>query len=157
MKAFTSIVLSAFLFEQTLAFPYGTEGMSPASPVLQKRARHCGTWKMKCANAAGACNNACYYINCVNNGERRFTNGPSPVDNRIHSGCTTTNGNICSSTPFSQRTWDRIGDDVAAKPLDCDEFPMNAFKQEAYEDGEYRNSLRCINRQENQSMYYINV
>lgn len=42
------------------------------SREIVKRARDCGTFRMPCANAAGACNNACYHIGCVNAGSRRM-------------------------------------------------------------------------------------
>jgi hypothetical protein len=77
----------------------------------------------------------------------------NPVDNRVHSGCTTTrSGTLCSASPFSMRSWDQSS---SAKPLDCDEFPMNAFRQDAYVDGKHRNSLRCINNGENRSRHSV--
>jgi hypothetical protein len=79
----------------------------------------------------------------------RFTSGKSPVNNRVHSGCNTSiSKSLCKISPFSMRSWDQSD---ATKPLQCDEFPMNAFKQAAYVDGTHRNSLRCITGVENGS------
>ncbi|KAF2821921.1 hypothetical protein CC86DRAFT_373160 [Ophiobolus disseminans] len=148
MKFLHSASVVALLLELSYALPQDLEGTSMARPLLKKRVQDCGTWRMKCKNAAGACNNACYYINCINGKNNKFAWGPSPVDNRVHSGCTTTASSLCKSPPFSMRSWDQSND---AKPMDCDEFPMNAFKQQAYKDGTHRNSLRCINNGENRS------
>ncbi|PVI03235.1 hypothetical protein DM02DRAFT_626100 [Periconia macrospinosa] len=158
MKLTYTPFLSILWATQTSALPADPSGVETFSPLpdpaaLFKRApRDCGTFKFKCARAAGACNNACYYINCVNNKNAQFAWGSSPVDNRIHSGCTTTTkSSLCRLTPFSQRVWDRQPDSNAPKPLQCDEFPMNAFKQTEFKEGTVRNSLRCINGGENGS------
>jgi hypothetical protein len=59
-------LVATFLLATCLALPRGPEEVSLASPLLQKRAsRGCGEWKMKCKNAAAACNSACYLINCI--------------------------------------------------------------------------------------------
>ena len=45
----------------------GEVRIHPRALPLQKRSgRDCGKFTMSCANAAGACQNACYMINCVN-------------------------------------------------------------------------------------------
>ncbi|CAI6302075.1 unnamed protein product [Periconia digitata] len=159
MKLLCILPSSILWAVQTLAMPADPEGIESFAPVpdanaLFKRApQHCGTFKFKCKSSAGACNNACYYINCVNKGRADFTYGTSAVDNRVHSGCWTTNkeATLCRTKPFVQRFWDRQDDDVAPKPLSCDEFPMNAFRQGPYQQGTIRNSLRCINAKENSS------
>ncbi|RDL31919.1 uncharacterized protein BP5553_09321 [Venustampulla echinocandica] len=137
-----------------IALPPTTDGASlmERDPTLRAASRDCGTFKFKCNKAAGACNNACYFINCVNKGNKKFTFGNSPVDNRVHSGCTTSiSSTICKLAPLGQRMWDRQSNDIAPKPLQCDEFPMNAFKQAEFKEGTVRNSLRCINGGENGS------
>jgi hypothetical protein len=86
----------------------------------------------------------------------RFTYGEvKRIDNRIHSGCTTSfSGSWCKASPFSMRSWDQA---VSTKPLrlQCDKFPMNAFKQDAYVDGTHRNFLRCIDGSENGSKQHV--
>ena len=122
-------------------------------------ARQCGTFRMLCSNAAGACNNACYNIHCLNGGNNTFVNGPSPgLDNRVESGCKTTGKSPCKADAFAQRNYDQIDAPIGifgrttGKKLDCDEFPMNAFQQSAFVPGQSpRNSLRCIPSNENQS------
>jgi hypothetical protein len=61
-----------FYIDHSFALPkdYDTEALT--RDLLEQRqstsaVRDCGTWRMKCKNAAGACNNACYYINCIDN------------------------------------------------------------------------------------------
>lgn len=140
------------LFGLCIALPSNTDGTSLTE---RKIPRDCGKFKFKCNKAAGACNNACYFINCVNKGNNRFIYGKSKVDNRVHSGCTTSiSSTICKLSPFGQRMWDRQSDNLAAKPLQCDEFPMNAFQQREFKEGTIRNSLRCVNGGENGSEYF---
>ncbi|CAG8979639.1 hypothetical protein HYALB_00011523 [Hymenoscyphus albidus] len=133
----------------------GADDLTANLPSATRAPTDCGTFKFKCNKSAGACNNACYFINCVNKGNNKFTFGPNSVDNRVHSGCTTSRSStLCKLLPISQRMWDRQPDDLAPKPLQCDEFPMNAFKQDAFKQGDTpRNSLRCINGSQNGSKY----
>jgi len=37
----------------------------PRSLVKRAGGRDCGKFVMDCSKAAGACNNACYHVNCV--------------------------------------------------------------------------------------------
>lgn len=164
MKLYYTPFFSILWATETFALPADPAGIESFSPlpdpnaIFKRAPRDCGTFKFKCKNMAGACNNACYYINCVNKGNANFAWGSSPVDNRVHSGCTfTTKASICKLKPFSQRFWDRQLDDVAPKPLQCDEFPMNAFKQTEFQEGTVRNSLRCINGGQNGSMLFLDI
>ena len=126
------------------------------APVLSQ---HCGVFRMRCDNAAGACNNACYYINCLNGGNNTFVYGPLPgLDNRVECGCKTTGKALCTAELFAQRIYDQSDAPVSifgrrlGKWLDCDEFPMAAFQQPAFvPGGRPRNSLRCIPARENHS------
>lgn len=36
--------------------------------LLKRAGRDCGKFVMYCEKAAGACNNACYHINCIDKG-----------------------------------------------------------------------------------------
>lgn len=73
-------------------------------------------------------------------------------ENRIQSGCETNDKAVCNSFPFSQKLHDPINREPGDTSVNCDEWPMALTKQEEYDDGEYRNSLRCIPGSENFSM-----
>jgi hypothetical protein len=72
MKLLQSAPVLALLFELSHSFAlirdYDVNTLT--RDWLERRqnttaVRDCGTWRMKCKNAAGACNNACYYLTCV--------------------------------------------------------------------------------------------
>jgi hypothetical protein len=70
MKLLQSASAFALLFELSLALPKDYDGNALTRDLLERRqdtaaVKDCGEWKMKCKNAAGACNNACYYVNCI--------------------------------------------------------------------------------------------
>lgn len=127
-------------------------------------------------SAEGACNNACYYINFLAEKKGEYTAKYDPDEsndhNRQHSGCQPQNGNdatsICNVMPFSQRyaichsvmiqvilTLSRFHDDFERQPdvkdqkFNCDEFPMAAMSQSDFTPGKIRNSLRCIDGDQN--------
>ena len=67
----------------------------------------CGTFTLKCKDAEGACNNACYHIKCVNAASRTKVyvgTGQLAVAsrNRLDSGNTAASNSVCRSFPFSQ-------------------------------------------------------
>ncbi|KAI0473527.1 hypothetical protein GGR56DRAFT_676010 [Xylariaceae sp. FL0804] len=112
--------------------------------------RDCGTFTFNCKNSLGAWDNAYHCINCVINSKSKLDLGTSPVDNGVSSGCTTSAGKtLCRLAPISQRTWNQVPDNIAKKPLQCYEFPLNVFKQDNFEEGVIRNSLRHIHASDN--------
>lgn len=137
--------------------------------LVPRDGRDCGKFVMYCEKAAGACNNACYHINCfdknsatmvyVNTLDRLWlTNGGSSYDagntntkNRQQSGCETADGAICNKLPFSQRLHDPLNSALGDITVNCDEWPMATTKQVDFKEGTVRNSLRCIHSKENSS------
>lgn len=116
--------------------------------------RDCGRYTLNCQGAEGACNNACYHINCnLNSGPNRdrFTyvgpNAQTEQDkNRQQSGCTAGNGgSVCGNYPFSQK----FRDPALTGIVQCDEWPMASSIQNDFVQGTIRNSLRCIPGGEN--------
>jgi hypothetical protein len=72
MKLLQSTFALSILFEVSHAFalPKDYEPDTLARGLLERRqntrvVQDCGTWQMKCKNAAGACNNACYHVKCA--------------------------------------------------------------------------------------------
>lgn len=101
--------------------------MTLVRPGLQKRAAYRGIFRMDCNVARGACQNACWFTNCVlkrNNvpNSDMYTNGnPGSGDeakNRRESGVTITNGTPCRHWPFGQKFWDTfpVGVRLARSP-----------------------------------------
>ncbi|EME83905.1 uncharacterized protein MYCFIDRAFT_195106 [Pseudocercospora fijiensis CIRAD86] len=92
-----------------------------------------------------ACNNACYYMNFVKpDFVATYDSNTDNNKNRIHSGCRSRDGSVCNKMPFSQRWHDFLGDNY-----NCDEFPMASMKQDDWKAGTVRNSLRCIDANQN--------
>lgn len=81
---------------------------------LQKRAPEFrGTMHMDCKKMREACQNACWYQNCVRDAQGDetqvvYTNARDGVapGNRIQSGVTISRGTPCNAWPFGQRFWD---------------------------------------------------
>ena len=140
-----------------------TTGTAPPGPICSKGAgcgRDCGTFKLACERAEGACNNACYAINCINTAYSTFTYvGPTTVPrnrneanrNREQSGANVSGGTgkpVCGAVPFSQKVRDpaaeALGLDPVTAALDSDEFPMASSQQDDFQEGTIRNALRCI-------------
>lgn len=69
-----SLTVAASLLHVLSSEALTTEGTLPAARIhprtFIKRAdgRDCGKFTMFCEKAAGACNNACYHIKCVDKG-----------------------------------------------------------------------------------------
>lgn len=117
----------------------------------------CGTFIMDCSTARGACNNACYYQNCVKGGQTiRYQDygddEDTQYDNRVQAGTKLSGGATCRSLPLSQRMYDQYPDWATALPnLQTDEWPMAATVQDDFQSGVIRNTLRCIPGTENGS------
>lgn len=118
--------------------------------------RDCGTYTLNCAGAEGACNNACYHINCnTRSGPNRdrFTYvganaGNEQTKNRRQSGCIAgSDGSPCGNYPFSQK----FRDPAIQGAVDCDEWPMASSIQNDFVPGTVRNSLRCVPGSENRA------
>lgn len=139
----------------------------------------CGTFKIDCSNAFGACNNACYWHNCIHGGNYLYRDDGEEDDeekddkamaakqakNRAQSGQLTTSGYAtCRIYPISQLMYDEFiippgspGQNWDHTPLDlqADEWPMAAMTQYDYDINNPwppRNSLRCIDGVQNGSM-----
>jgi Deoxyribonuclease NucA/NucB len=161
----------AYIFAVTLLF-HAFHGLAAGSDIgnfyapgradrmLHRRAgKDFGTFKVDCAGAEGACNNACYYINCQTRGNpdaNKITyigpNGNNGEDdhNRYESGCQAQQGgSVCGNYPFSQKF---IEDQSQAGNYDCDEWPPAASQQDPFDKKKYKNSLRCMPQGENRSL-----
>lgn len=126
--------------------PGRLDRMMPRQP-----GRDCGSYTLNCQGAEGACNNACYHINCnINSGPNRDRVtyiGPGAdaenSRNRQQSGCA---ASPCGNYPFSQKFRDP---NLNTPNVHCDEWPMAASIQNNFVAGTLRNSLRCISGSEN--------
>lgn len=135
--------------------PGSSRAPSRLDRIMPRQAsRDCGRYTLNCQGAEGACNNACYHINCNTNSgpnRNRFTyvgpNAEAEQDkNRQQSGCTAaTGGSVCGNYPFSQK----FRDSALTGIVQCDEWPMASSIQANFAPGTIRNSLRCIPGGEN--------
>ncbi|KAL9629317.1 MAG: hypothetical protein Q9204_005341 [Flavoplaca sp. TL-2023a] len=121
--------------------------------IVKRAGRDCGIFEMDCVAAAGACNNACYFKNCINpNGYRMVYDATNTEDrNRAQSGCTVGGLSICNQLPFSQVFHDPQNKIPGDTSVNCDEWPMATTKQTDFQPGTIRNSLRCMPGSENSS------
>ena len=160
-----SAICTALLLQAWLAFAHNDGAAAPRSfrtfgrldRIMPRAAgRDCGSYTLDCKGAEGACNNACYHINCnTNSGANRdrFTYvGPDAQGeqdkNRQQSGCTAgSTGSVCNNFPFSQRF--REPSLALTDNVQCDEWPMASSIQNDFASGTVRNSLRCIPGSEN--------
>jgi len=117
-----------------------------------------GTFIMFCAGrdadhkpAYGACNNACYSINCINSHDPNanlMRIGQDTSMHRFWSGCQTgSGGSVKKYSPFSQLFVDLVGLDP--DKTDCDEWPM-ADTEQSPPDGRQPNNLRLMPSSENE-------
>jgi len=127
---------------------------------LEKRAIYRGTMQMDCRLAAEACQNACWYQNCMGAGDnQRYADGGFNTirdnKNRFESGVTTDRGRPCSTWPFGQKFWDSyqfkknpVGNE---RVLQTDEWPMASFENAPFDStiNPPQRSLRCISGQDN--------
>ncbi|THZ59236.1 hypothetical protein D6C86_05821 [Aureobasidium pullulans] len=129
---------------------------------LHKRTnRDCGVFRMDCAYVGSACNNACFYQNCVKQDSTiRYEDGGGSKrfqwksdQNRVDAGTTTNPSSPCRMLPLSQRTWDQWPNWEQDDPdLEMDEWPVAAMEQPEFStlgQGTIRNSLRCITAGDN--------
>lgn len=119
--------------------------------LVRRDGRDCGKWNFKCKGAEGACNNACFHVNCVDPSSRTmvYDDSNSNDENRKQSGCKAGGKSICNQMPFSQRFHDPLNNKVGDLSINCDEWPMATLKQSPFTEGTIRNSLRCIPATEN--------
>ena len=112
-----------------------------------------GKWIFKCQGAEGACNNACFHVNCVDPSTRTmvYDASNSNDENRNQSGCTAGGRRICNQMPLSQLFHDPFNSDPGDLSINCDEWPMATIKQSPFTEGKIRNSLRCRPATENSS------
>lgn len=52
-----------------------TPTLSAPAVLFRRAARNCGVWKIDCAKAREACNNACFFQNCVHGGTFTYKDG----------------------------------------------------------------------------------
>lgn len=160
-----SVICTALLLQAWSASAYVDGAVAPGpfrapgrlNRMMPRAAgRDCGSYTLDCKGAEGACNNACYHINCnTNSGSNRdrFTYiGPDAQKeqdkNRQQSGCTPgPDGSVCNNFPFSQRF--REPALALTDNIQCDEWPMASSIQDDFASGTIRNSLRCIPGSEN--------
>lgn len=130
-----------------------------AGRLVKRQPRDFGTFDVPCTNAESACNNACYYIKCQATNDpnaNRITyigpngNNGEATTNRRESGCTAAQGgSVCGNYPFSQ-AW--IDDQSQATKYECDEWPPASSQQDAFNNKQNKNSLRCMPKTENASL-----
>lgn len=122
--------------------------------------KHQGIMQMDCLVTPEACQNACYYQNCVKGAAGNIEHVTYQVGyedkevkdiksrNRIHSGVTVGIGRPCRTGPFGQKFWDTYpfnpdtwwpGDTF----LQTDEWPMAAMYNPDFDKKSAPNSIRC--------------
>lgn len=127
---------------------------------LEKRAIYRGVMQMDCFLSAEACQNACWYQNCIRAGlDTVYEDGGGVTSrdnaNRIESGVTTTHGRPCTSWPFGQKFYDTyqfIPDaPVNSLKIQTDEWPMASFENAKFDPkaSPAQTSLRCITGHDN--------
>lgn len=133
---------------------------------IEKRAAFRGTMQIDCLEAPEACQNACWYQNCLMNAQGDTTkvkyqdggrNTKRDSGNRLLSGVTTNRGRACTTWPFGQKFWDTYQfnpnpKEASEKYLETDEWPMASFENPASFDPTAdppQHTLRCITGQSN--------
>ncbi|KAF1843215.1 uncharacterized protein K460DRAFT_290699 [Cucurbitaria berberidis CBS 394.84] len=116
-----------------------------------------GIFQVDCQNSESACNNACFYIRCLNPGpdanKITYTGAQNNEQNRRESGCRVNNpsaASVCRSFPFSQAFTDKLAVDQQ-----CDEWPPALAQQQPFDPNPLvrpPNSLRCMPGPENGSL-----
>ena len=119
------------------------DGLAARAPAYR------GTCKMNCKDSLEACQNACYYQNCIRGGGNvQYTEpGPNTAD-RTQAGVTIQYGTPCQTWPFGQKFWDRLlrGGPVVDLKLETDEWPMVSMQRNPFNPAATtpQVSLRCI-------------
>ncbi|EOD50469.1 hypothetical protein UCRNP2_2738 [Neofusicoccum parvum UCRNP2] len=110
---------------------------------------------MDCSKSPEACNNACYYENCVEKKKITYKDSGSDDDNddaRMNSGVGVAPATaVCRTYPIVQKMWDNFPGGIGNKELDTDEWPMAQMLQDDFKQGTIRNTLRCITSGDNRS------
>lgn len=175
MALFLLLSMTAIAFHPAAAMNTSLEvvDVGPRAPGASGSGPDCGTFVMDCTKAFGACNNACYWQNCIHGGDYTYLdNGERKDDgtkkmeekqdaNRAESGARTgAKRATCKVFPISQRIYDHFIDGEInwdypnALKLETDEWPMAAMTQSDFDNRSPwppRNSLRCIPKRENGS------
>ena len=131
----------------TLAMATSLQWSLVCSLVVERRnptdSHDRGTWHLDCTKAAGACNNACFSVVCLQQDTKKmyFDSGSNNDANRKSSGCQAPNS-VCNAMPFSQK----LNDPQELKKPSCDEWPMAEVKND---NNKAPNVLRCIEQSEN--------
>lgn len=114
---------------------------------------------MDCLEAPEACQNACYYQNCVrgaagSNTVVRYYDGggikAQATINRVNSGVTVNRGTPCKTWPFGQKFWDTFTfnpeGEKSEQYLETDEWPMASMRNDPFNpDGQQpQHTMRCI-------------
>ncbi|EME80967.1 uncharacterized protein MYCFIDRAFT_197824 [Pseudocercospora fijiensis CIRAD86] len=145
--------------------PYGeANGQTLVKRSLTKRAAFRGTMMMNCKKAREACQNACWYQNCVRGAQGSTTavtytydSSSNNDENRVQAGTTVTRGTPCAAWPFGQRFWDMYPwsrqkpTKDSQRQLQTDEWPMADFKNDPFDPtaNPPQHSLRCITAEDN--------
>lgn len=104
-----------------------------------------GSCKMNCKKSPQACQNACYYQNCIRAGQNvQYTEPGVNTANRAQAGVAVNFGTPCSTWPFGQKFWDPIG--TRNLRLGTDEWPMNTMQRANFHPtaATPQVALRCI-------------
>lgn len=147
------------------AVEYFTPNYDSPSELFRRAAPDCGTLYFDCSKALTACQNGCYYQNCVNAGQtvtyadagEAAAGQTDPADlNRVKAGTTVSQGTPCRDVPISQKMYDSWPNWNTADPnLQTDEWPMAQMSQPAFvQGGGVQNTLRCIKNGDNSSTFY---
>lgn len=113
--------------------------------LLKRAPAYRGTCKMSCKKSPQACQNACYYQNCIRAGQNvQYTEPGANTANRAQAGVNVNLGTPCSTWPFGQRFWDPRGTNNLG--LQTDEWPMNTMQRDDFNPAAAapQVALRCI-------------
>ncbi|KAK2597376.1 hypothetical protein QQS21_006000 [Conoideocrella luteorostrata] len=164
--------ISALAETKEASIPFGGDlyvAPGRANRLQARAGQDFGILKFDCKGGEGACNNACYYINCqapvhnVKDPDKIVYTGPGSKDNdqnRRESGCQARHPqkpndsvtSVCQAFPYSQKY---IPDDKQSQALSwqCDEWPPASSQQQPFgSQGRAANSLRCMPGPENESL-----
>ncbi|KAK4507470.1 hypothetical protein PRZ48_001205 [Zasmidium cellare] len=111
-----------------------------------------GIAKMNCKTSPQACQNACYYQNCIRGGQQPvYYTEPQPhgvnTASRAQAGVELSSGTPCQWWPFGQRFWNT----ATNLNLQTDEWPMNTMQRDNFNPAATtpQVSLRCIEGTDN--------
>ena len=154
------------------AIPFGGDlyvGPGRANRLQARAGQDFGVLKFNCKGGEGACNNACYYINCqaqakkIKDADKIVYTGPKSKDNdqnRRESGCQAripqkpndSVTSVCQAFPYSQK-FIPADQQKNALTYQCDEWPPASSQQQPFgAQGRAANSLRCMPGPENEEL-----